>query len=272
MKLSFWTLGTPGWSTGAVVEAAAGYGFDGVDLRCNANGNVSLDSTDRDLETLRTLFASHGLQIASLLAYNKRGGESGVDWGAVVDDLVAHQELCNRLGVANLRVNVGAPAAGSTWDAYLDGFAGAVSKALTQVSGVVMNVQNHPGSIDTTQELTLAGRVNDERFGIGLSTDHCVDMGEDPVEAATRLAPWVKHVHLAGRVTSSGEQTEGKYLAALPGEGVVANSAVLETLSKAGFDEWVSFKWEKPTWPELPEAEVALPAFVAFMGAVVAPR
>ena len=122
-------------------------------------------------------------------------------------DLVKHSELCLRVGTRNLRANVGAPARDSTWETYLEGFAGAVRRALDAVDGVVINVQNHPGSITASQAGQLAQLVGSERFGIGFSTDHCVDMGEDPVELARQLAPWVRHVHLADRVSSSGEQT-----------------------------------------------------------------
>ena len=269
MKLSFWTLGTPGWSLDAVLDSAQRYRFDGVDLRCAENGNVSVGSSDSDVSDLKNQFASQGIEIASLLAYNKRGTPAGVDWDAVAEDLVAHEELCQRLGVTNLRVNIGEPATGTSWDAYLDGFALAVRKALNAVDGVVMNFQNHPGSLDTVQAAGLCERVASKRFGIGFSTDHCVDMGEDPLEAAKRVGRWVKHVHMADRATADGEMTQGKYYASLPGKGVVPNAAVLDVLRQQGFDGWVSFKWEKPTWPELPDAEIALPEFVSFLRPLV---
>jgi sugar phosphate isomerase/epimerase len=272
VKLSFWTLGTPGWSNEAVVEAAERFGFDGVDLRCAGNGNVSLQSSDAEIRALKAQFAEHHVEIASLLGYNLRGGEKGVDWDAVVDDLVAHAELCNRLGVTNLRANVGAPAADSTWDAYLEGFAAAIERTLAQTHDVVINVQNHPGSITMARAAQLAENVGSERFGIGFSPEHCVDMGEDPVAEALRVGRWVRHVHLADRETASGPQTEGKYRASLPGAGIVQNAAVLDNLRKQGFDGWVSLKWEKPTWPDLPDAEVALPAFVSFMSALPVAR
>lgn len=271
MKLSFWTLGTPGWSNRAVVEAARRFGFQGVDLRCAANGNVSLDSPAQDIVALRDLFAANGVEIASLLAYNERGNADGVDWDRVVADLVAHAALCVRLGTENLRVNVGAPATYRTWDEYLDGFAGAVSKALSMVEGVTMNVQNHPGSVNAAHLGRLAEMVGSERFGVGFSPDHCVDMGEDPVALAEQVGPWVRQLHLADREAAQGATVDGKLRACLPGEGIVPHGEVLAALRDAGFDGWVSFKWEKPTYPDLPDAEEALPKFVALMTALATP-
>ncbi len=269
MKLSFWTLGTPGWSNDAVVDAAKRFGFDGIDLRCSdKGGNLSLQSSDSEVSELKDHFATNGIEIASLLGYTKRGGSDGVEWDDVTADLVAHAKLCRRVGTANLRANVGTPADGSTWDAYLEGYAGAVSNALDAVDGVVINVQNHPGAVTAVQAGRLAEMVNSDRFGIGLSTDHCVDMGEDPVAAAKQFGQWVRYVHLADRENNDGPMTAGKYYASLPGAGIVANRDALAALQAAGYDGWVAFKWEKPTWPELPDAEVALPKFVSFMKAL----
>jgi hypothetical protein len=43
-------------------------------------------------------------------------------------------------------------------------------------------------------------------------------------------------------------------------------------LRSQGYDGWVSFKWEKPTYPELPDAEEALPKYIAFMSAFLPAR
>lgn len=268
MKLSFWTLGTPGWSNEAVVDAAVRFGYQGVDLRCATNGNVSLQSSDDEVDALRALFESNGIEIASLLAYNERGNEDGVNWPAVSADLAAHMRLCVRLGTPNLRVNVGSPPRNSNWEGYMEGFANAVWNALARVEGVTMNIQNHPGSLTAAQAIQLSRLVGRSRFGIGFSPDHCVDMGEDPVALASRAGTWVRQVHLADRERADGEMVGGKLRACIPGEGIVPNRDVLETLRSQGFDGWVSFKWEKPTYPDLPDAEDALPKFVSYMSAL----
>ena len=268
MKLSFWTLGTPGWSNEAVVAAAKRFGYDGVDLRCTANGNISLDSSDEEIAALRGLFEEQGIEIASLLAYNQRGNEDGVNWAAVSADIVAHARLCQRLGTTNLRINVGSPPRTNNWEGYFEGFANMMWNVVARTDGVTMNVQNHPGSLTAAQAVHLCELIGRSRLGIGFSPDHCVDMGEDPVAMAATAGRWVKHVHLADRESAGGDMVGGKLRACIPGEGIVANREVLATLQAQGFDGWVSFKWEKPTYPDLPDAEEALPKFVAFMSAL----
>jgi sugar phosphate isomerase/epimerase len=261
MKLSFWTLGTPDWSNEAVVDAAVRFGYQGVDLRCAVGRNISVQSSDAEVRELKHLFGDNEIEIASLLAYNERGNADGVDWPAVIADLVAHAELAKRLGTHMVRVNAGAPSRDSTWEAYIEGFAAALTETLSQTRGVSFNMQNHPGSMTALQVGKLAVLVDNERFGVGLSPDHCVDMDEEPVEATQEVAPWVKQLHLADRE----RLPDGKLKACLPGTGFVPNEQVLHMLAWHGFDGWVSFKWEKPTYPDLPDAEFALPHFVSFM-------
>ena len=266
MKLSFWTLGTPEWTNEQVADAAQRFGFDGVDLRCAVGRNVSVQSTPQELSALQELFAFRGLEIASLLAYNERGNTEGVDWDAVTADLIAHVQLANRMNVCNLRVNAAEPAHDSSWDAYLEGFAGAIQRALAESSDLTLNMQNHPGAPTVAQVVRLAEMVGDSRFGVGLSPDHCIDMGEDPIEATRLSAPHVRQLHLADREGTA----EGKLKACLPGTGFVPNQEVIEILRGDGFDGWVSFKWEKPTYPDLPDADVALPHFVRHVAPLLA--
>ena len=160
MKLSFWTLGTPDWSNEQVVAAARRFGFDGVDLRCAAGRNVSVQSTPQQVADLRRLFADSDVEISSVLAYNERGNDQGVDWSAVQDDIARHIELAQRLGTKAMRVNAARPAADSTWDAYLEGFARALSGALSGVDDVVLNMQNHPGAPTAARVGQLAAMVH----------------------------------------------------------------------------------------------------------------
>jgi sugar phosphate isomerase/epimerase len=266
MKLSFWTLGTPGWPNQAVADAAKRFGYAGVDLRCGEGRNIAVAPDETELTELTALFASRGVQIASILAYNRRGSVEGVDWDGVYEDVVAHGRLAQRAGVRLVRVNAGCPADGEPWEPYLEGLASVLSRSLEATAeDVTFNLQNHPGSVTAVQAAWVAERVNSPRVGVGFSPDHCVDMEEDTVAVARQIAPWIRQVYLADRE----RLPDGKLKACLPGTGFVPNAEVLEVLSKAGFDGWVSFKWEKPTYPDLPDAEVALPHFIDYMRTLV---
>jgi hypothetical protein len=52
----------------------------------------------------------------------------------------------------------------------------------------------------------------------------------------------------------------------------VPNREVIDLLKRHGYDGWISFKWEKSTYPDLPDAEVALPHFMAYVTEVLAAK
>jgi sugar phosphate isomerase/epimerase len=53
---------------------------------------------------------------------------------------------------------------------------------------------------------------------------------------------------------------EGKL--ALPGEGELPFAEFIAAFKQIGYDGWISFEWEKMWRPEIPEPEVAFPAFI----------
>src|SRR5438477_2168153 len=129
MKVGFWTLGMPPWSNAETARRAAELGYDGVDLRCTRPengrpsdfGNLSIESTEAEVAETRKVFADAGVEISSLLCYN-RGGHSAtnVDWDAVEAELVAHTKFAQRLGTPRVRITVGRPAEGMSWEGYLE--------------------------------------------------------------------------------------------------------------------------------------------------------
>ena len=86
------------------------------------------------------------------------------------------------------------------------------------------------------------------------------EFGEEPEAGAVALGPFLRHVHLK----DVRRPPDGKipWPPALPGRGDFPAARVLEWLTAAGGDRWVSFEWEKRWHPEIEEPEVALPHFL----------
>ena len=55
----------------------------------------------------------------------------------------------------------------------------------------------------------------------------------------------------------------------LAGDGDVPLRSILEVLSDAGYDGWITFEWERKWHPELPPPEVAFPHFIKHMKKLV---
>lgn len=277
MKLSFWTLGMPPWPTTEVATRASSLGYDGVDLRCAPNGNLSVESSDEELQTIRQVFAESGVELPCLLGYN-RGGHDGekVDWDVVEGELIDLARVAGKLGSSQMRVQVTRPAESWSWnwDDYLDKLGAASLNAVKQTPGLTAVFENHVGSASALQLLQMVEAKGDDRLGVVFSPDHSIVMQEDSVDLAERYAPAIRQVCLADRrpVQDNLGDFDGRYYyvryeTCLMGEGLVPTSRILDTLARKGYDGYVALKWEKSDsfGHHLPSGETALSQYIEYM-------
>jgi len=260
MKLSFWTLGMPPWSNAEFADKAAELGYKGIDIRCTNGGNISADSSEAEIDDVLKTYAAKGIEIASLLGYQKRGsGKEPVDWNEVESDLVRHAKLAERMGNLPFRITVGYADPSTTREEYLNNLGEAAKTAMKEVPSVRFMVQNHAGSSSAGELGDLVEKVADPRFTFGYSPDHCYEEHEDPIEMAERYAPVISQLHIADRK----KLPDGHYAACWIGDGIEPHAKIVETLAKRGFDGWVSLKWERGG--DLPLGDTLLPHYVQYM-------
>jgi len=278
MKLSFWTLGMPSWPNTEVATRASSLGYDGVDLRCTSNnGNLSVNSSDEELQIIRRVFAEVGVELSCLLGYN-RGGHDGekVDWDVVEAELIDLAGVAGKLGCSQMRVQVTRPAQSWTWNwnDYLDKLGAASLAAVKRTPGLTAVFENHVGSASALQLLQMVEAKGDDRLGVVFSPDHCVVMQEDSVELADRYAAAISQVCLADRraVEENLGAFDGRYYyvryeTCLMGEGLVPTSKILDTLARKGYDGYVALKWEKSDsfGQHLPDGGTALRHYIDYM-------
>src|SRR5690606_22787066 len=131
---SFWVLGMPDWSLPQFVDKARVLGYGGIDLRVAPDGHLAPDASTEDLAAVKSAFASSGVELASLLCYNRRGnGRDPVDWTAVEQDMVDLAHLSARLDGRLLRITVGTPDPEAGWGTYLSNLGSAMLTALKEV-------------------------------------------------------------------------------------------------------------------------------------------
>lgn len=130
------------------------------------------------------------------------------DYGALLDNEPSHLQdylaLAARTGANVVRVTLSHILCGDRrklaggWPAHMDALVERLKQVLpfAEDLGVSISVENHQDA--TTEDLlSLAERTGNSRaFGITLDTGNPLSVGQDPVEAARRLAPIVRHVHL----------------------------------------------------------------------------
>lgn len=292
MKLGFWTLGMPNWSTAEAARRAAELGYDGIDLRCTrpgidgqpaGGGNLSINSSDAAIEQLVSDFDEHGVEIASLLTYWPFGAGDRTDWALLASDIDAHARLARRVGTNLMRVQLGQPDPGGSWADHLERLWPAVQAGLSDVPGVRVTLENHPGRASGEELFVLAEQFDDPRVGLVYSLDNAFVMQEDNVALIERFSEHILEVCFSDRrvVTTDLARFDGRfyyvqYEECMVGEGDLPLAEILSALAAESYAGYVSLQWKKSDTfgHHLAPGEEALEAFANVMNSldVLGPR
>ena len=280
MKLGFWTLYDVDWTNAEIAQRAAALDYDGVDLRVAAPGkapgigdNLSLESSDDELASLRDAFARADVEISSLNCYNDSPATG--EYAAFEQQIAEHARLAVRVGTSRIRFQITAgPPTGVTWDDYLVEIWRSVGRALDTAPGINAVVENHPDRANAEQLLATAEKVNDPRIGVELSPDHVLVMQEHLLSLVDRYAAHIHHICMADRkvVQDDLARFDGRYYyvryeSCWIGDGIVPTEQLLTLLAQRGFDDYVSLKWEKSArfGHHLPSSVSALEHYARYM-------
>lgn len=187
--------------------------------------------------------ADSDLDIASELT--RRGMRLVADYGALLDHdadhLLAYLSLASKTGANVVRATLSHILCGDRrhipggWQSHLE----ALTKRVREVApaardlGVCLAVENHQDA-DTDDLLRMAEAVNEEEaFGITLDTGNPLAVGQDPVEAARRLAPVIRHLHLKDYTIHHAPEGY-RLVRCAAGDGVVDFAAILRTVLSVG--------------------------------------
>jgi sugar phosphate isomerase/epimerase len=284
VKLGFWTLGMPSWTTAETADRARRSGYRGVALRCSRPENgrpaggadVCVETPADQVEATVKSFAEADVEIVSVV-YDGPNGHAAptLEWAPLAADLSAHLRLVARLGAPRILVPVGRPAMRVSWDSHLNALWDMVSEALETVPGVYAMFENHTGVATGEQLLRMCARRGNPRIGVELSPDHCLVMQEDTIRLIDEYGEFIHQVCWADRraVPDKLGQFDGRYYyvryeTCVNGEGLVPTQKIIDALRRNGFAGYVCLKWEKSAsfGRQLPTGDVALDQFKSFMG------
>lgn len=253
MKYSFSTMAMPGMALEDVVKVAKEYGFDGVDLRVrDKDGDINENITSEELAKIKELF-SDGLEISSLLCYNRMLGaeRKDDDEEGIAASILNCIRIAETLNVKIIRIFSGRL---TNEDDVLF-----MAKILNRVfekhtSDVLVLIQNHRNcGVTCAHGELMKQHVKDKRFGIILSPDHEALAGNDIYAECAKVLDITKQFYIAD------VNTDNKLC--LIGEGVVDFNKVLKMLTDTGYDGYITLKWEKCWHPELADYDVAFKSF-----------
>jgi sugar phosphate isomerase/epimerase len=176
------------WSMLDVVRKAAEMELDGIVL-----DTANMPSLDRPF--LRELVRA--LDDAKLERALSWGNPNGLNTGKspeVVDDLLQHIEIMDMLGTNILRIVGGSKrTAHEPHGPALERIAQVITERCirpAEKAGVILAFENH-WDYTSDEVLWLLNRVDSPWLKVTYDTGNALRVGEDPVEAARKLAPYV---------------------------------------------------------------------------------
>ncbi|MCL2363743.1 MAG: sugar phosphate isomerase/epimerase [Defluviitaleaceae bacterium] len=257
MKLCFSTLGCPDWDITQVAQNAAAYGFDGVELRIRDDRHVDPALTKNERAHIKDMFAARGVDIPIISGYTTFYGSDPTRLKENEDKLIINAELAADLGVKYVRTFIGELGAFTEVGAQYLHAAGNRAAAL----GVTVLVEIHDVINSGKKAAELIDMVNSPGVAILWDIHHSLRDGESPQDTWRHVGAHIRHVHI--------KDADAAHNLCLMGEGVLPVPAIIKLLAEKNFDGFLSFEWEKMWVPSLPNPEIALPHYLAYMRELV---
>nr|WP_229820252.1 sugar phosphate isomerase/epimerase family protein [Streptomyces abikoensis] len=241
MKLAFSTLGVPGMPPRDVVRLAATCGYDGVELRAHPEEPVHPGISAAQRAAVAMEFADAGVTVLAVAGY-ARVAAPGPD-EPVLAELTELVRLAGDVGAPYVRVFPGGgerPAEEA--DAAAARRLGSIAP-LAADTGVRVLLETHDSHRRAQDAVRVLGPVGHRSVGALWDVLHTWLGGEQPAVSLPALAPHLGYVQV--KDVASAEDT-----APLPlGAGVLPLGACVRALSRAGWDGWLSWEYEKRWYP-----------------------
>ncbi|KAF4409405.1 MULTISPECIES: sugar phosphate isomerase/epimerase [Streptomyces] len=259
MQLAFSTLGVPGMPIPDVVRLAADHGFHGVELRAHPEEPVHPGVDVAVRADTRARFRDAGVQILTAAGYTRVAAPG--DDEEVVAELHALLTLAHDLGAPYARVF---PGGGSQFPEEADAVAARRLAAAAPVAadlGVTLLLETHDSHSRGADAARVLGLVGHLSVGAIWDVMHPWRDGEEPADSYAVLDPHLGYVQV--KDIASAEDTTPLPL----GAGALPLAECVELLSRAGWDGWLCWEYEKRWYPQVPELpELLKPAHDHLLG------
>lgn len=245
MRLAFSTLGVPGLPVSEVARLAADTGFHGVELRAHPEEPVHPGLSLNERVEVVEEFKAAGVEILALAGYAQAAAPG--DDEDFRRETRALLELARDLGASWVRVFPGGGDSGAVEaDATAVRRLSAVAPLAADLGAKVL-LETHDSHRTGAAAAPVLRKVGSPSVGALWDVMHSWLGGEDPAETLRQLAPYLGYVQV--KDIASAEDTTPL----APGAGVLPLAEVTELLSRAGWDGWLCWEYEKRWYPQVPE-------------------
>ncbi|MCX7745518.1 MAG: sugar phosphate isomerase/epimerase [Clostridia bacterium] len=263
MKISFSTLGCPGWSWEDMLVTAKDLGFNGIEIRGIENelyvpkANPFLPSNiGKTKDRLHKL----SLEIPCLTSSCYLFEKSNIDF--FIEEGKDYVDLANRLGTPYVRV-LGDSDPAPERDIDFDFVASNLSTLSDYAEGknVKVLIETNGFFADSNQMLKMMEKVKSPNLGVLWDIHHPFRFANEPVkETYSKLKNYIQFIHIKD---SSIENGKVKYK--MMGHGDIPVKEVLLLLKENQYSGYVSLEWVKRWCMDLEEPGVVFSHFANYI-------
>lgn len=252
MKLAFSTLGVPGLPIPDVASLAAEHRYHGVELRAHPEEPVHPGTSKRERAEAVAQFAERGIEIVGVAGYARVAAPG--DDGPVLAEIRGLLELAADLSAPYIRVFPGGGAEQTSEEA--DATAARRLRAAADYAtecGARILLETHDSHRTGAAARRVLDQVGHGQVGSLWDVMHTWLGGEQPQESYAALSAHLGYVQV--KDIASAEDTTPLPL----GTGVLPLVECVEVLSRAGWDGWLCWEYEKRWY----EAAAPLPPLLS---------
>jgi sugar phosphate isomerase/epimerase len=252
-RVSFSTIALIEHPVESVIELAAGWGFDGIDLCVSPRGHIASDACDRTVADLRRRADAYGLRIAGLYGY---GGRRLIGAECAGDEALIRAEIrcAALLGATSVRVFAGHEGEAAENAA---GFAAALRPlcAEAQGRGIRIVLPNHNDLAGTASRAAVLFRLLGHGSAGLIFNGPTLELAHhDPLAEMELAWPLIDRIELK----DFRRDAAGRPIPVALGEGEASLRPLLARLAARNFGGWITIHYLRNLYPDAEDAREAL--------------
>ncbi|TDL32733.1 sugar phosphate isomerase/epimerase [Jeotgalibacillus sp. S-D1] len=265
MKLAFTTSGCPNWNLDTLLSKAIEYGYDGIDF-CGYMGEkdiFQLPIFTTDLAATKKKFQEASIAVSCFSSSAQLFTNSKEELAAHLDELSQYGRLCHEFHTPYIRIFGGAIGDTDRREALA-----VVSENLSEMLKIAEQYQVFL-LLETHDDWTDSEFIEDVLNLTESNYLHVIWNIHEPYRKAaeTPEAFWEK---LGKRIKytrwkDSFENTEQASQFCLMGEGDMPFTRFYQLLLENEYKGYFAIEWDKMTYPELAEPEIAFKQFAEYL-------
>ena len=270
-RLGFSTLSCPSYTVDEVIELAVASGLEGVELRF-IESTIDLaslpDFAPESWVATRAKFEAAGLTIVCVDSGARLGEGDETNRDAQLAAARQSAAIASGIGARYVRIFGGKIDDDADWETAIAAIVGDLSLFADECAeqGVTALIEMHDVFSTSDRIVDLYERGASRNLGVLWDSLHSFRHGESAAYTWSRIARWVRHVHMKDADSASADT----FSLVLTGTGIVPLDEIVDVLTEGGYDGFVNFEWEKGWMPQLEAPEIAVPHFAHALAALTA--